>query len=105
MRNSRHIPKMAREGFVQGAALCCLMVMAAVAVAGPSGLLAWQENHHRLAQRQLEIQTLTAQRDRLRNQVSLLDPRHADADLTGQLLRSNLNVVRSDEMVLMLPQH
>jgi len=32
----------------------------------------------------------------------LLDPRHADPDLTGELLRSNLNVIHPDEMVLLL---
>jgi hypothetical protein len=31
-----------------------------------------------------------------------LDPRHADPDLAGELLRSNLNVVHPDEMVMLL---
>jgi len=38
----------------------------------------------------------------MKNRVALLDPRHADPDLTGELLRSNLNVVHPDEMVMML---
>ena len=52
--------------------------------------------------RQKEVQQLTAQRDELRNRVALLDPRHADPDLAGELLRSNLNVVHPDEMVMLL---
>ena len=43
-----------------------------------------------------------AERDDLRNRVTLLDPRHADPDLAGELLRSNLNVVHPDEMVMLL---
>ena len=45
---------------------------------------------------------LAAQREELRNRVALLDPSHADADLAGELLRSNLNVVHPDEMVLLV---
>ena len=99
-QGNRHF---ARESVVQGIALCLLMIMGAMVIAGPNGLLAWGENHRALVQRQQEIATLTVQRDRLKNRVDLLDPRHADPDLTGELLRSNLNVVHPDEMVLILP--
>ena len=76
--------------------------MAGWSIAGPSGLLAWSENLRTLDQRQKQVQKLTAQRDELKNRVALLDPRHADPDLAGELLRSNLNVVHPDEMVMML---
>lgn len=95
-------PIFASQGLVQGVALCCLMVMGAFAIAGPSGLLAWGEGRHQLAERQQRIASLSAERDRLKNRVALLDPNHADPDLAGELLRSNLNVVHPDEMVLML---
>lgn len=57
-----------------------------------------------LEQRQQEVAQLNAQRDELKNRVALLDPRHADPDLAGELLRSNLNVVHPDEMVMLLPK-
>jgi len=79
-----------------------LVLMAGWSIAGPSGLLAWSENLRTLDQRQKQVQKLTAQRDELKNRVALLDPRHADPDLAGELLRSNLNVVHPDEMVMML---
>ena len=94
--------QMARESVIQGVALCCLMVMGAFVIAGPSGLLAWGENHRALAERSAEIERLTVARSRLQNRVNLLDPRHADPDLASELLRSNLNVVQQDDMVLML---
>lgn len=79
-----------------------MVLMAGWSVAGPSGLLAWSENLRLLDQRQKEAAQLTLQRDELKNRVALLDPRHADPDLAGELLRSNLNVVHPDEMVMML---
>jgi len=102
MVKKRGTPRLAREDIMQGFALCCLMVMGALAIAGPSGLLAWGESRHQLAERQARIRQLTLERDHLQNRVNLLDPRHADPDLAGELLRSNLNVVHPDEMVMPL---
>ncbi|MBW8783920.1 MAG: septum formation initiator family protein [Novosphingobium sp.] len=95
-------PKLAKESVKRGVALLCLLVLAAFALAGPSGVLAWGENHRLLNERQSEIRRLSAERDELRNRVALLDPRHTDPDLAGELLRSNLNVVHPDEMVMLL---
>jgi len=102
MKRSRPEPRFARETMSRTLALGALLAMGAWAVAGPSGLLAWSENLRVLDQRQQEVKQLVAQRDELRNRVALLDPGHADPDLTGELLRSNLNVVHPDEMVMML---
>src|SRR5262245_37525444 len=102
MRSLRRQPKFARESMAQGMALMVLLGSAVVALAGPSGLLAWSENQRMLAERQQEIVQLKAQRDELANRVNLLDSRHADPDLVGELLRSNLNVVHPDEMVMLL---
>ncbi len=94
--------KLQRESLVQGAALAALLVLGGIVIAGPSGLLAWGEHSRMLAQRQHEIVQLTAERDAIRNRVNQLDPRHVDPDLAGELLRSNLNVVHPDEMVMLL---
>ena len=91
---------MPREKATQSLALGGLLLMGGLAIAGPSGLLAWSENLRLRDQRQAEIAQLTEQRDELKNRVALLDPAHADADLVGELLRSNLNVVHHDELVL-----
>jgi len=100
-RNTKH-PKLARESATQVLALGCLLVMLAAAVAGPSGLLAWGENRRLLSEREQEIRHLSTERDQLRNRVTLLDPRHADPDLAGELLRKNLNVAHPDEMIMMV---
>jgi cell division protein FtsB len=95
-------PKLPRQSLSQGMALVCLLVLGGLALLGPSGLLAWSENQRLLEQRRQEIKTLAAERDLLRNRVALLNPRDTDADLAGELLRKDLNVVHPDEVMLLL---
>lgn len=100
MKQRRSRLKLPRESLTQTLALMALLVMGAVAIAGPSGVLAWTENARLLDLRQKEVGQLTADRDRMKNRVNLLDPRHADPDLVGELLRKDLNVAHPDEMVI-----
>jgi cell division protein FtsB len=95
-------PKLPRQSLSQGMALVCLLVLGGLALLGPSGLLAWSENQRLLEQRRQEIKTLAVERDLLRNRVALLNPRDTDADLAGELLRKDLNVVHPDEVMLLL---
>ena len=67
-------------------------------------MLGWSENARLLKERKAQLVQLTARRDELKNRVDLLDPRHADPDLVGELLRKNLNVAHPDEIVLARPQ-
>lgn len=100
MKRHRHSLRLPRESVTQTLALVVLLVLGSLAIAGPSGMLAWTENARMLEQDQREIAKLTAQRDRLHNRVELLDPHHADPDLVGELLRRDLNVAHPDEVVL-----
>jgi cell division protein FtsB len=84
------------------AALAALLLLAGLAVAGPTGLLAWSENAAALKTREAEIAALTAKRDALRNRVMLLDPEAADPDLASELVRDKLGVMREDEVVVTL---
>lgn len=99
-----HRISLPKEQLTQWAALGVLLLLGGAAIAGPSGLLAWSEYLQLRDQRQAQIAQLTAQRDELRNRVELLDPDHADPDLVGELLRSNLNVVHPDEVVIVLDE-
>lgn len=100
--NGRGAPRLANERLTQGVALVCLLLMGAWVLFGPSGLISWSENSRLLTERQKELQQLTAETNVIRNRVALLDPNHVDPDLAGQLLRTNLNMVNPDEMVLLL---
>jgi cell division protein FtsB len=86
----------------QGLALAALLLMGGVAIAGPSGVLAWSENQRLLELRKQQVANLEAEAERLRNRVDLLDPNGVDPDLAGQLLRDRLNVASPDEMVILL---
>ncbi|NCP13191.1 MAG: septum formation initiator [Sphingomonadales bacterium] len=83
-------------------ALGFLLLLTGLAVAGPTGLLAWSENAAALEARESEIAMLTARRDALRNRVMLLDPEAADPDLASELVRDQLGVMREDEVVITL---
>ena len=100
--NFRAEPKLRKQSLSEGLALVCLLMLAGLVLAGPSGVLSWSENHRLLEQRQVQIKVLAAERDELRNRVALLNPRNTDPDLAGELLRKDLNVVHPDEMVMLL---
>ncbi|WP_345719854.1 FtsB family cell division protein [Qipengyuania sphaerica] len=86
----------------QNAALIVLLVLGGLAIAGPSGLLSWSENLRLLDQRKAQLTAVQAERTALKNKVELLHPDHADPDMVGELLRSQLNVVHPDEVVIKL---
>lgn len=91
-----------RERLTQAAALCVLLLVGALAIAGPSGLLAWSENLRLLDERQARIAALESDRAELTQLVDGLNPERADPDLVGELVRPNLNVLHEDEVVLFL---
>ena len=84
-------------------ALGVLLVLTGLAIAGPWGLLAWSEHADTLAERKLEIAALKEERNALRNRVMLLDPNGADPDLASELVRRDLGVLHTDEVVVTLP--
>ena len=92
------------EQLKQGAALVLLLALAGFAIAGPTGLLAWNENSQTLQQREAQISALEEKRDALKNRVDLLDPRAADPDLASELVRRDLGVMHEDEVVITLPE-
>lgn len=102
MTRSGHKITLPREQLTQGLALALLLLLMGLAIAGPSGLLAWGENERVLDEHQARIAKLKEERAALKNRVELLDPEHADPDLVGEQLRQNFNVVHPDEVVLIL---
>lgn len=102
MRRTNSLASIRRVRTSQHAALAALLVMGGLAIAGPSGLLAWSENLRLLDQREAQLAKLQAERQALENRVALLDPNAADPDMVGELLRSQLNVVHPNEVVIKL---
>jgi cell division protein FtsB len=86
----------------QASPLVALLFLLAVALIGPSGVMAWSDYNHTLTEQQAELKQLKAERDELKNRVALLNPQNVDPDIAGELLRKDLNVVHPDEMVILL---
>ncbi len=102
MAKSRPAVRLARKSLTEGVALLFLLLLAGMSIAGPSGILAWGENRRLLEDHKATLKVLTVETAQLRNRVALLNPRHTDPDLAGELVRKDLNVVHPDEVVMLL---
>ena len=98
----RNEPKIANKNVRQASPWFALLFLLGIALAGPSGILAWSDYNRTLDEKQEQLARLQAERDELKNRVALLNPRNVDPDMAGELLRKDLNVVHPDEMVILL---
>ena len=79
-----------------------MLAIAAYALLGPTGVLAWGDYRQRLEVQKVELARLQKQRNALRNRVELLDPKAVDPDLVSELVRRELNVAHPDEIIVPL---
>ena len=91
-----------RRAALPAVALLVVGTFAGHAIAGPNGLFAWRGYSQQLESRKAELATLEAERDMLRRKSVLLDPRKADPDLADEMVRKDLGLVRTDEVVVTL---
>jgi cell division protein FtsB len=91
-----------KSALAAGAALVALLLIAAYALLGPTGVIAWTDYRQALNERTEELAKLEKERDALRNRQKLLDRNNVDPDLAGELMRKELNVVAPDEVVVPL---
>ena len=76
------------------------------AVLGPTGIMQTKQTRAEYEQKKAEYAALDKQRAALKNRVDLLDKRRGvDPDLADELARKQLNVVRPDEVVILLQKH
>ena len=95
------------KGLIRRAAMPALALIvvgnfAGYAIAGPNGLLAWGGYHRAYNERKAELAQLEAERAQLRHRSALLDPKKADPDMTDELIRRDLGLVRPDEVIIPL---
>ncbi|MEQ1510516.1 MAG: septum formation initiator family protein [Sphingopyxis sp.] len=69
---------------------------------GSTGLFAWSDYHRALLTRQDELAELKQEQARLVNRQHLLNPRHVDPDLADEMVRSSLNLIHPDDIVIPL---
>jgi len=86
-------------GPLVGAALTSYFVYHTIE--GDRGLQAWHEIAQQLRAAREVLATTEAERDALLHKVSGLEPAHVDPDLLDQQIRSNLDLVAPNEIVIM----
>lgn len=72
------------------------------AIVGSNGVLSLGDYRRMKAERLTELAQLQQERTRLAHRAHLLDPRRADPDLADEMVRSELGLVRPDEVVIPL---
>ncbi|MEQ8744207.1 FtsB family cell division protein [Parasphingorhabdus sp.] len=102
MAQREKISDLIKAALGPGFALMTLLAIAGYAVLGPTGILAWGDYQAQLEVRGVELAKLQTERDALKNRVQLLDPKGADPDLIGELLRKKVNVIHPDEIIVPL---
>ena len=102
MGGARKSIGMLRKAMWPALAVVIVGNFATYAVAGPNGLLAWGGYSRTLETRKVELAKLEQHRAELRHRSVLLDPKGADPDLSDELVRRDLGLVRPDEVVLPL---
>src|SRR5215469_8852644 len=88
-------------GPLLGAALTSYFVYHTIA--GDRGLRAWRDINQQLRVAKDQYATVEAQRDALEHRVDGLNPNHVDPDLLDQQIRTQLDLVSPDEVILMQP--
>jgi cell division protein FtsB len=70
------------------------------AVVGSNGILSWGDYRRTKAEKAVELTRLEEEKVRLAHRAVLLDPRNADPDLADEMVRSELGLIRPDEVII-----
>src|SRR5688500_3819804 len=89
-----------RRAALPALAILIIANFAGYAVLGSNGILSWVDYRRMKSERSIQLAQLEQERDRLAHRAMLLDPRKADPDLAEEMVRSELGLVRPDEVVI-----
>lgn len=93
-----------RRAALPALALLIIANFVGYAVIGDNGVLSWGDYRRAKAERGVELAALKAEEARLAHRTALLDPRRTDPDLAEELVRSELGLVRPDEVIIELDE-
>jgi cell division protein FtsB len=91
-----------RRAALPALALLIIANFLGYAIVGSNGVLSWGDYRRLKGERLVELAQLDAERMRLAHRADLLDPRRADPDLADEMVRSELGLVRPDEVIVSL---
>lgn len=103
MTNRAAFADLIRRAAVPAISVMVIGYFAFHAIAGNTGMVAWQGYKAERSALERQADAVKAQRIALERQTALLDPRHVDPDLADELVRRNLGVVGPDEVIVDLP--
>ncbi len=98
-----HPLALARAAILPAACLGVVAYFGFHAISGNTGVIAWRSYKAEHAAVAAQAAKVAADKAALARKVALLDPRHVDRDLADELVRRDLGVVRSDEVIVPLP--
>jgi len=99
----RNTIEMIRRAALPALALLIIANFLGYAIVGANGILSWGDYRRQKAEHLVQLAQLKQEQNRLAHRVRLLDPRNADPDLSEEMVRRELGVVRPDEVVLQIP--
>jgi cell division protein FtsB len=103
MALSKELRKHVRQVIGPALAVTLFAYFAYHAVEGDRGLLAWVKLSQEVDATQAQLTKITGIRERLEHETSLLRSQALDPDMLDERARAQLGVVRSDEMILVVP--
>ena len=101
---TRNTFEMIRKAALPALAVLIIANFLGYAILGSNGILSWGDYRGMKAERTAELAQLHEERARLAHRANLLDPRKADPDLADEMVRSELGLVRPDEVVIPIQQ-
>ena len=100
MGHTSHTWMLVKRAALPAIAVLIIANFLGYAVAGSNGILSLGDYRRLKALRMVELAQLQQERARLAHRAQLLDPRRADPDLADEMVRSELGVVRPDEVII-----
>lgn len=97
---TRNTLAMIRRAAVPAIAFLIIANFLGYAVVGTNGILSWGDYRHLKNERAVELAQLEQEKLRLAHRATLLDPRRADPDLADEMVRTELGLVRPDEVII-----
>ena len=89
-----------RRAALPALALLIIANFLGYAIVGSNGILSWGDYRRLKSERLVQLAQLDQEKVRLAHRAQLLDPRRADHDLADEMVRTELGLVRPDEVII-----
>ncbi len=102
MKQAKYLFSLLRSAFWPALAVTIIAFFGGYALFGSNGVLAWGDYTRKYEVRAAELARAEKHRAELANRVVLLDPQRANPDMVDELVRKNLGLAQSDEVIVPL---